>query len=39
MDAFDGILVVACTLREHNIQIISACKAVRYEVRQYEGEI
>jgi uncharacterized DUF497 family protein len=39
MDAFGRILVVVYTLREDNIRIISARKAVRYEVRQYEGEI
>ena len=39
MDAFGRILVVVCTWREDNIRIISACKAVRYEVRQYESEI
>ena len=39
MDAFGGILVVVYTWREENIRIISARKAVRYEVKQYEGEI
>ena len=39
MDVFGRILVVAYTWREDNIRIISARKAVRYEVRQYEGEI
>ena len=39
MDAFGRILVVVYTWREENIRIISARKAVRYEVRQYEGEI
>jgi len=39
MDAFGHILVVVYTWREENIRIISARKAVRYEVRQYEGEI
>jgi len=39
MDAFGRILVVAYTWREDKIRIISARKAVRYEVRQYEGEI
>jgi uncharacterized DUF497 family protein len=39
MDAFGRILVVVYTWREDNIRIISARKAVRYEVRQYEGEI
>ncbi|MBW2643049.1 MAG: BrnT family toxin [Deltaproteobacteria bacterium] len=32
-------LVVVYIWREDNIRIISARKAVRYEVRQYEGEI
>jgi len=39
MDAFGRILVVVYTWRGENIRIISARKAVRYEVRQYEGEI
>ncbi|MDY6988978.1 MAG: BrnT family toxin [Thermodesulfobacteriota bacterium] len=39
MDAFGWILVVVYTWREDNIRMISARKAVRYEVRQYEGEI
>ncbi len=39
MDAFGRILVVVYTWREENIRIISARNAVRYEVRQYEGEI
>ena len=39
MDAFGRILVVVYTWREENIRIISARKAVRYEVRQYESEI
>ena len=39
MDAFGRILVVIYTWRGDNIRIISARKAVRYEVRQYEGEI
>ena len=39
MDAFGRILVVVYTWRDDNIRIISARKAVRYEVRQYEGEI
>jgi uncharacterized DUF497 family protein len=38
-DAFGRILVVVYTWRGDNIRIISARKAVRYEVRQYEGEI
>jgi uncharacterized DUF497 family protein len=39
MDAFGRILVVVYTWRGDNIRIISARKAVRNEVRQYEGEI
>jgi uncharacterized DUF497 family protein len=39
MDAFGRILVVIYTWRGDNIRIISARKAVRSEVRQYEGEI
>ena len=39
MDAFGRILVVVYTWREDAIRIISARKAVRYEVRQYEDEI
>jgi len=39
MDAFGRILVVVYTWREGNIRIIAARKAVRYEVKQYEGEI
>ena len=39
MDAFGRILVVVYTLRDENIRIISARKAVRYEVKQYESEI
>ncbi len=39
MDAFGRILVVVYTWREDRIRIISARKAVRYEVKQYEGEI
>jgi hypothetical protein len=39
MDAFGRILVVVYTWRGDTIRIISARKAVRYEVRQYEGEI
>jgi uncharacterized DUF497 family protein len=39
MDAFGRILVVVYTWREDNIRIISARKAMRYEVRQYESEI
>jgi len=39
MDAYGRILVVVYTWRGENIRIISARKAVRYEVKQYEGEI
>ena len=39
MDAFGCILVMVVMWRGENIRIISARKAVRYEVRQYEGEI
>jgi uncharacterized DUF497 family protein len=39
MDAFGRILVVVYTWRGDNIRIISARKAVSYEVKQYEGEI
>ena len=39
MDAFGRILLVVYTLRCDNIPIISARKAVRSEVRQYESEI
>jgi uncharacterized DUF497 family protein len=39
MDAFGRLLVVVYTWREDYIRIISARKAVRYEVRQYEDEI
>lgn len=39
MDGFGRILVVVYTWRVDNIRIISARKAVRSEVKQYEGEI
>lgn len=39
MDAFGRIQVVVYTWRDDKIRIISARKAVRNEVRQYEGEI
>lgn len=39
MDAFGRILVVVYIWRGENIRIISARKAVRYEVKQYEREI
>lgn len=39
MDAFGRILVVVYTWRGENVRIISARKAERHEVKQYEGEI
>ncbi|MFZ0611603.1 MAG: BrnT family toxin [Desulfobacterales bacterium] len=39
MDAFGRVLVVTYTWRGDAIRIISARKAVRSEVRQYESEI
>lgn len=39
MDAFGRILVVVYAWREDRIRIISARKAIRHEVRQYEGDI
>lgn len=39
MDAFGQILVVVYTWRGDNIRIISARRAVRSEVRQYESEL
>lgn len=39
MDAFGRVLVVVYTWRDDNIRIISARKAVRSEVKQYESEI
>jgi len=39
MDAFGRILVVVYTWRDGKIRLISARKAMRSEVRQYEGEI
>ena len=39
MDAFGRILVVVYTWRGDTIRIISARKAVRSEVEQYESEI
>jgi len=39
MDAFGRILVVVYTWRDDKIRFISARKAMRSEVRQYEGEI
>lgn len=37
MDAFGRVLVVVYTWRDENIRIISARKAGRTEVRQYES--
>ena len=37
MDCFDRLLVVVYTWRDESIRIISARKANRSEVRQYEG--
>jgi hypothetical protein len=39
MDGFGRLLVVAYTWRGENIRIISARKATRVEVRQYESEL
>ncbi len=39
MDGFGRILVVVYTWRGESIRIISARKATRSEVRQYESEI
>ena len=39
MDGFGRILVVAYTWRGEKIRIISARKATRSQVRQYESEI
>ena len=39
MDAFGRVLVVVYTWRGENIRIISARKATRSEVRQYESEL
>lgn len=39
MDAFGRVLVVVYTWRGERIRIISARKAVRQEVKQYESEI
>jgi len=39
MDSFGRILVVVYTWRDENIRIISARKALRTEVRQYESEL
>jgi len=39
MDCFGRVLVVAYTWRGENIRIISARKATRPEVKQYESEL
>ena len=39
MDAFGRVLVLVYTWRGDNIRIISARKATRSEVRQYESEL
>jgi hypothetical protein len=39
MDCFGRVLVVAYTWRRDNIRIISARKATRLEVKQYESEL
>ena len=39
MDAFGRVLVVVYTWRGDNIRVISARKATRSEVRQYEEEL
>ena len=39
MDAFGRVLVVVYTWRGDRIRIISARKAVRQEVKNYEGQI
>ena len=39
LDAFGRVLVVVYTWRGDNIRIISARKATRSEVRQYESEL
>ena len=39
MDGFGRLLVVAYTWRGENIRLISARKATRSEVRQYESEL
>ena len=39
MDCFGRVLVVVYTWRGENIRIISARKATRTEVRQYESEL
>jgi len=39
MDCYGRILVVAYTWRDENIRIISARKAVKPEVKQYESEL
>jgi len=39
MDGFGRLLVVVYTWRGENIRIISARKAMRSEVRQYESQV
>jgi uncharacterized DUF497 family protein len=39
MDAFGHVLVVVYTWRDEIIRIISARKATRTEIRQYESEL
>lgn len=39
MDCFARVLLVVYTWREENIRIISARKATRSEVRQYESQL
>jgi uncharacterized DUF497 family protein len=39
MDAFGRLLVVVYTWRKDSIRIISARKATRTEVREYEGQL
>ena len=39
MDAFGRVLVVVYTWRGDSIRIVSARKALRSEVRQYESEL
>jgi len=39
MDCFGRVLVVVYTWRDENIRIISARKANKSEVRQYEGQL
>jgi len=39
LDCFGRVLVVVYTWRDENIRIISARKATRTEVKQYESEL